>query len=255
MVKQFVQRNMKYILSFTLAASLVLVFVLAGMPPQTAAAGNTPAGETKRTLSAAGQGTVKASPDIAYVTLGVITENTNAKTTQQSNAAAMDKITAAVKAAGIKSEDIKTVNYSIYPKYDYQKDTGESKITGYTVNNSIQVTVRDITKAGNIIDLAAQNGANTSSQISFGLSNYEKYYNEALKLAVETAKNRAATMADALGLKLGSPASVTENGGYAPPPIHYGFNGGIAKAEDSVATPISAGSLEIQASVGLTYEY
>lgn len=255
MVKQLLQRNLKYVLTFTLIAALALVFVLTGLPPQTASAGNTPAGEAKRTLSAAGQGTIKASPDIAYITLGVITEHGNAKAAQQANAAAMDKITTAIKGAGIKPEDIKTVNYSIYPRYDYHKETGESKITGYTVNNSIQVTVRDITKAGNIIDLAAQNGANTSSQISFGLSDYEKHYNEALKMAVENARKRASTMAGALDIKLGMPSTVTENGGYTPPVIHYGYQAGMAKAEDAAATPVSAGSIEIQASVSLTYEY
>lgn len=208
---------------------------------------------TKRTINVSGTGTVNASPDIAYITLGVVVENKDAKVAQQDNAKAMDKIVDTIKGTGIKSEDIKTVNYSISPKYDYNKDTGESKINGYSVSNSVQVTVRDITKAGSIIDIGANSGVNITSNISFGISDYDKYYSQALKKAIDGAKLKAETMAGSFSIKLGTPVTINENGGYNPTPIYNGYS---VKADAAMAsTPIQAGTMEISANVSLVYEY
>lgn len=244
-------------LSISLAIIMAMVVMtmavlsLSSVFPARAAEGNQPA---KKTINVSGSGTITVSPNIAYVTLGVITENKDAKAAQQDNAKAMDKVVAAIKNSGIKSDDIKTVNFSINPKYDYNKDTGESSIVGYSVNNSVQVTVRDITKAGGIIDLATDSGVNATSNISFGLSDYGKYYNEALKKALEGAKLKAETMAGVFKIKLGTPVTMSENGGYNPAPI---YNGYAAKAADEAmaSTPIQAGSMEITANVSLVYEY
>lgn len=207
----------------------------------------------KKTLSVSGQAKVNASPDIAYISMGVVTENKDAKAAQKENANSMDKVIATIKASGIKAEDIKTVNYSIYPKYDYNKISGQSSIVGYTVSNSVSITVRDLTKTGSIIDAAAESGVNMSSNITFGLSNYEEYYNNALKNAVLAAKKKAGTMADALGVVLKTPISVNEGGGYSPLMNYVSYD---MKAEmANAATPIQSGSLEITANVSIVYEY
>lgn len=211
-----------------------------------------PAG--KKVINVAGQGTVYATPDIAYITLGVVTEDKEAKDAQQKNADAMAAVVAKLKEAGIKDADIKTVNYSISPKYDYQSNTGSSKIIGYTASNSVQVTIRDVSKAGSIIDTAASSGVNTSGSISFGLSDYEKHYNEALKKAVEVARQRGKTIADSMGLTLKSPLSISENGANEPvyrPTVYYDE----AKLAVAAATPVEAGSLTVTAAVNITYEY
>jgi uncharacterized protein YggE len=207
----------------------------------------------KKTINVSGQAKVNASPDIARINLGVVTENVDAKAAQKENAESMDKVIAAIKAAGVKDEDIQTVGYSIMPKYNYYKETGVSNIVGYTVSNSVNVTVRDISKAGTIIDAATDSGVNTSSSISFELSNYEQYYNEALKNAVLAAKKKAGTVADALGVKLKGPVTVSESGGYSPLRNYIAYD--MAVQAESVATPIQAGSLEITATVSIVYEY
>ncbi len=226
------------------------ILSLSALTPVKAASEDQP---TKRTVNVSGEGTVNASPDIAYVTMGVLTENKDAKTAQQNNAAAMDKVVALLKSSGIKSEDIKTVNYTISPKYDYIQSTGESRITGYSVNNSVQVTVKDITKVGSLIDLAAGSGVNLTSNISFGLSDYEKFYNDALKKALEAAKKKADTIAGVYGITLSLPVTISESGGYSPV---YSFGGYAVKADMAApATPIQPGNMEIKANVNVVYEY
>lgn len=207
----------------------------------------------KRTMTVSGQAKVSATPDFATINLGVVTEDKDAKAAQQANAAAMDKVIATIKASGIKETDIQTVNYSIYPKYDYVKETGESRIVGYTVNNSVNVTVRDLSKTGGIIDAAAQSGVNMSSSISFGLSSYEDSYNEALKNAVLAAKKKADTVAGALGVKLIAPISVNEGYGYSPLSNYATYD--MKMESIGAATPIQSGSVEITANVSIVYEY
>jgi hypothetical protein len=231
--------------------ALALVFYGSVMPGRAAASEGQE--QPKKVLNVSGQGTVDAAPDIAYITLGVVTENENAKTAQQKNAEAMSAVIAKIKASGVKDEDIKTTNYSINPKYNYNQATGESRIIGYTVNNSVQVTVRDIAKTGNIIDAASLSGVNTTSNISFGLSDYDKYYNEALKQAVESARKKAQTISSTLGITLKTPVSISENGGYEPVyerNAKYGMD-----MAGAAATPIQSGSLTVRANVSMTYEY
>ncbi len=206
----------------------------------------------KRTISVSGQARVSASPDFATINLGVITEDKDALVAQNANATAMDKVIASIKASGVKAEDIKTVNYSMQPKYDYDENTRISNIVGYSVRNSVNVTVRDLTKTGSVIDAAAQSGVNTSSNISFGLSNYEEFYNEALGNAVLAAKKKANTIAGALGVELIAPISVNEGGGYSSLSNYAVYD---MKAASSNQTPVEAGSLEISANVSIIYEY
>lgn len=237
------------VLLLTAAALLVTAFGLFGNAPAKAE----DKAEEKRTINVSGQAKVSASPDIAYINLGVITEDKDAKAAQKANAAAMDKVIAAIRTTGVKDDDIKTVNYSINPKYDYNKNSGVSTIVGYSVNNSVSVTVRDLTKTGNIIDAAADSGVNVSSNISFDLSDYEQYYNDALKNAVLAAKTKAGTVAAALGVTLKAPVTVSEGGGYSPLRNYatYDMKADLAGA----STPIQPGSLEITANVSIVYEY
>ena len=244
------KKNFCAIAIFLAAILMAAAFGFSGNAPVQAASEDQP---TKRTINVSGQGKVNVLSDIAYVTLGVITEDKNAKIAQRYNAASMDKVVTQIKAQGIKSEDIKTVNYSINPKYDFNKITGESKIVGYSVNNTIKVTVRDLSKAGTVIDMAAGSGVNTSNSISFGLSDYDKYYNEALKKAVEVAKKKAEIIAEPFGITLKMPVSISESGGYGP--VYSSMYDNTRAASAEAATPVQSGTMEINASVSMVYEY
>lgn len=214
----------------------------------------------QRMITVSGQGTVKVSPDVAYITLGTVTEDKDARTAQTRNAQVMEKVVNAIIASGVSKDDIKTVNYSISPKYSYpdpisgsREKPQEPQIVGYTVNNSIQVTVRDTKKTGSIIDIAAAQGANASNNISFGVSDYDKQYNEALRLAVGNAAAKAKIIAESLGLSIGAPASINESGGLYYPSVWTSYDSAYAKGVE--ATPIHPGTLEVKANVTMTYNY
>lgn len=204
------------------------------------------------TITARGEGVVKVKPDIAYITMGVRTENKDAKVAQTSNAEKMDKVIAALKKMGIEEKDIQTSNYSVYPQYNYEAK-GAEKIVGYTVENTVKITVRDILKVGDVLDTGIEQGANVSSGIQFSISDTEKYYQEALKQAVKNARGKAEAMGEAIGVTLKNPSSIIEQSSGGSNIIYA--DRAYLKEEAQIATPISTGELDVKAIVEVSYQY
>ena len=109
-------------------------------------------------LTAHGHGEVKVKPDIARLTAGVMTQAKDQASATQDNARRMTALMAAIKSLKIADRDIQTQGYSVDPQYDYNNGHG-AILTGYQVTNSVQVTLRDLTQAGTLIDRATQAGA------------------------------------------------------------------------------------------------
>jgi hypothetical protein len=170
------------------------------------------------------------------------------KKAQSANRETMNALFDALKAAGLTQDDIRTVNYSIYPMYDYT--SGSGKISGYEVTNMIELTIRDIDTVGDYIDIAAANGANTDYSIRFDILDKSVFYNEALALAVENAKGKADAIASAGGYQIISTLEISESQGYYSPP----YDRYAMAADEATSTPITAGQLEITANVTVVYQ-
>ncbi len=227
--------------------------------------------EERNTIGVSGSYTVRVSPNIAYITVGINTFAVNPKDAQNENKAKMDGVFNKLVELGIEDKDIQTTNYSINPRYEWkdieEKNTegmvirrNERILVGYDVNNTIKITVRDLAKTGDVIDITVDEGVNRANQVAFGISDdvkSEKYL-EALKGAVENAKAKADTIASVYGVELGVPFNITEGSSYIPSPIYRNYDS-VAKvsvaAEESVSTPISAGEMEISANVSVLYKY
>ncbi|NMM64031.1 SIMPL domain-containing protein [Clostridium sp. P21] len=234
--------------------TIIVTFMIGGFfsrGSKVLAADNKTSTSSEKTINVSGVGEVNVAPDIAYVSLGVMTQKESVSDAQKENSNAMNKIINEVKKQGVKSEDIKTVNYSITPKYNYDNKTGSNKLVGYTIVNAISVKVKDITKVGTIIDNAVANGANNSNGINFGVSDYEKYYNMALKNAISNANSKAKVIADSIGVKVSVPTKIIENSTGVPntSPIYY--NASLSKE----STPIETGTYKVRADVSAVYQY
>lgn len=210
----------------------------------------------ERTINVSGNGEVSATPDIAYISLGVISEKNTVGEAQSANSTAINAIIDSIKKAGIASEDIKTSNYNISPKYNYEDKTGNSTVIGYTVSNTLNIKVKDISKAGNIIDMAVENGANISNGISFGVSDYQKYYNMALADAIANAKGKAQVIAGSIGVTVSTPTRVSESssGVQNSNAVYYDTSMKVASGGGK-GTSVETGAYKIKASVSLVYEY
>lgn len=247
--KRSVTKTLGMVLAFSLCAALLSgVFLL--MTHDSASAVATQA--AGRSINVNGEGIIVVEPDMAVLSLGVVTQHKEAKTAQTQNATAMNALIEAVKAAGIDSKDMKTERYSIYPNYSYEDKSGKQTLIGYSVNSSLSVTVRDLKKLGSLYDVAVSKGANMASGPQFTVSDHQKYYNEALRQAVASGGDKAKVLADAIGVTIGKPSMVTENSSSTPP---YAYSSLSARAEADMSTPVVTGQIEIRASVTLSYAY
>jgi uncharacterized protein YggE len=208
------------------------------------------------TISVSSEGSVKVKPDMVYINVGVQTENKSSKVAQQENATKMNKVMQVLKELKIAEADIKTSQYTIYPIETYSEKDQRPYVTGYRVINTLEITIRDISKVGAVIDSVTANEANTVSNIRFTVADPDKYYLQALENATVKAKAKADVLAKQFGIKIGLPSQINEtSGGYNPPILYSRMDSLKAGMEAAPVTDISSGELEIRASVGLVYTY
>lgn len=232
---------------------LFLILTLALLP--VAAMASDPAACPENLISVSGNGEILTAPDIGLVTVGVQTENPDVKTAQQENARIMDRIISALIAAGIPREDIQTVSYSIYPVYDDNTRPFGQKIKYYQVISMVQVTVRDVARTGEIIDIAVDNGANQVSSVAFSLSpEKEKALRaQALTLAVANARSDADVTAAATGVAITGVKSVSVGSVYIPVYYDNRYGGSAEMKTAAVPTPVEAGQIRVTAQVSISY--
>jgi len=205
-----------------------------------------------KTVMVQGEGTVKVKPDIAYINVGVESNHIDAKVAQEENRNQMDAIVNALKDHGLTDDDIKTISYNIWRGIDYRS---EKEIEEYHVTNMIEITIKNIDDVGNIIDVTSGAGANQINSIRFSVSDEKKYYNEALSIAMDNAKEKATSIMDTFGEKPNKPYKVIEQsfGGGFFREANVAYDAVSSKAASS--TPISSGDLEIKASLSVEYDY
>ena len=241
------------IVSLVLLLTVSLITASCSAAGQIASSSQDDVLSVKNTITVQGTASITATPSIAYVNIGVATFNKEAAIAQSDNAAKMDKVYKALDSLGIVKDKIKTVSYYISPRYDYNNNI--STLAGYDVTNAIQVTVEDLTKVSQVLDMTVKEGINLANSISFGITDKEndELYLQALTEAVATAQAKANTLAAAAGLTVSKPLQIIEGSQTNVIPI-YSYAADSAKASEA-ATPISGGELEVNASVTLVYGY
>jgi len=202
-----------------------------------------------QSVKATGNGVVQVAPDQAKIDIGVVTQAPTAQAAASQNAvqlqAAMDKLKAAIGPKG----EIRTISYAVNPVYQYSKTGGKPTIDGYSANNTVEVTVNDLSIVGKVIDAATSGGANEIQRLQFSLKDEGPARGRALRQAALEARANAEAMAAALGLKLGKVILMEQSNPSVIRPMMLPMN---AARVGSVPTPIEGGSVEVQATVTLT---
>lgn len=205
-----------------------------------------------RTINVSGSGQAYGTPDTAYVNLGVdIADADIGKALENANQT-MNAITKALTDAGVDAKDIQTVNFNVYPEDKYDPQTGQA--TGervYHVQNSVNVTVRDISKVGGVMQAGLGAGANTLNGLSFGISDMKTLEAEARKAAVADARDRAEQLAAAFGVQVGEVVSVSETFGSVP--LFADFKLAQNEGFGGAAPSVSPGQLSVSVQVNVTF--
>lgn len=229
-------------------AILALALVLSACGPTTI---NQDAPANLRTLNVNGLGQVYLTPDVAYINIGVNTQNPSASEAVATNKEQSNAVIEAIKAAGVDEKDIHTTNFSIWsnPQYD---TNGQVSGTTYVVDNTVNVTVRNLDSLGNLLDSAISAGANNIYSIQFDVADKTAAVKEARASAVEDAKSQAQELADTAGLSLGEIQNISF---YESSPTAYfeGKGGGGGVASEAAVVPIQPGQLAISVTVNATY--
>ena len=205
-----------------------------------------------------GTGKVYATPDIAILRLGIDVQEPTVAEAQAEAQTAMDRVMEALKAQGIDEKDIQTQYFNIQKVSEWDKvlENGMSEeiIIGFRVTNVVSAKIRDVEKAGEVIDAVAAAGGDSTriDSISFDIDDPSPYFEQAREEAVKYAKDKAEQLAEAAGVTLGKLAYITENS-YVPSANYYSRDMITAEAASGVATSVSAGEMEVTTTVQMAY--
>jgi uncharacterized protein YggE len=204
-----------------------------------------------RSISLSGHGEVRVAPDLAVVTVGVMSSAATAREALDANTKAMYAVMASLKEAAIEARDIQTSNFSVNPRYDYgQNNAQPPKVIGYVVSNNVSVTVRKLDSLGAVLDQVISSGSNQVNGVMFQVEKPEAATDEARKLAVADAMRKAQVYTASSGVALGQIMSLSEGGGYQPPqPVFK-----TMRAEAAADVPVAQGEQVLTVDVNITWE-
>jgi uncharacterized protein YggE len=186
-------------------------------------------------------------------------EAPTAREALDANNKAMAEVVSAMKTLGVADRDLKTASVQIYPRYDHPKkrdDTQKTKLVAYQVRNSLTVRVRDLSKAGELLDTSVTLGVNEGGGLAFVNDDASAMMIEARRKAVADALEKAKTISEAAGVKLGQIIDISE--GFARQTRHWNDYEGVAQMSMRVASaapvPIEAGENTCRVQVNITFE-
>jgi uncharacterized protein len=205
----------------------------------------------QRVINVTGSGQVYLTPDVAYLNIGVHSAADTVGEALKLNNAQATAVASSLKELGVDTKDIQTNAFNVYPQQQFGPQ-GELVKTTYAVDNTVYVTVRDLSKLGQMLDVVVQNGANAINGITFDVLDKTKALAQVRQLAVADARAQAQELATAAGVKLGNLISLNVYQGNTPIPAFNG-KGGAANAA-GVAVPVSAGQMVLSMDASLVYE-
>jgi uncharacterized protein YggE len=233
--------------ALALGALIVAVAALSVRPGSAVGAPTTDGQPALHTITVTGIASVSRVPDVARISVGVGVTKSTVKLARDAAGRSMTAIIAGIKALGIDAKDIQTVGIDLSPQYS---NSTTPRIIGYQMSEQLQITVRDLDKAGDVVDIATAKGATQVNGISFEVGDPTSALDDARAAAIAQARTSAQKMAAAAGVSVGAVVSISESSVSSPGPMYYG-----AAVRDAAAlTPIERGSQDVQATVTVVFE-
>ena len=206
---------------------------------------------------------ISVPADLASFNIKIKSREKTVTEARENTARYANRVVDAIKKLNISEDDIQTTSFNIYPEtrwIEKKDDFGvysESTIIAYSVENSINVLVRNLDDLGKVIDEATIAGENQIqiNNINFSISNINSYEKKLRENAAINAKNKAQTYVESLGLKLGNLNYLNEISSPITTPS-YEPRMEIAMSADSQYTPSTfiPGDIEISISIQANFE-
>jgi uncharacterized protein len=202
-----------------------------------------------------GVGETRVTPDRAIINIGVYSRATTAAAAARENARKQQAIIDTVRALGIPREQISTTQFNVHPEMRHIPQSGRSEITGYAVNNTVRIEIRQLDQVAAVIDAALSKGANQINSLDFLVSNADEPRRRALTQAIERARLDADAMARAAGGSLGPLLELSTGYTAIPIPRREMAMAAAGRAQADVATPIEPGEEVIRAVVTARWQF
>ncbi|MBC7139449.1 MAG: SIMPL domain-containing protein [Defluviimonas sp.] len=217
-----------------------------------AAAGPALAQAAEGHITVTGNGSAEATPDMASVSLGVVTEAATAAGAMAANSAALTEVMATLAEAGIEPRDIQSSGLTLSPAYEdtYQGGPEGPRVRGFVAQNMVTVRVRALGSLGGVLDAAVGQGANTLYGLGFGLQDPVPKLDDARREAIADARRKAELYALAAGVTLGEVVSISEQVDYGRPMPEMR----AASFAKDAGVPVAEGELNLTASVTVVYD-
>lgn len=223
--------------------------------------------ETQRPqLSVSGEGKMFVRPDIAIVAVSALTSAEKVGEAQNKNSVRINEVMNFLKQNKIEEKDIKTINYSIQPQYQYDNGrpcplsspcpvpvNSPPRIVSYEVRHALEIRVRDLNMVDDILQGVISAGGNEIGSVTFAVDDEKAVMAQARKQAIEDARRKAVVLARDLGVRLVKISAFSESGGGPVYPRFLGFES--MKAADSSAVQVAPGEQEIRSNVTITYDF
>jgi uncharacterized protein YggE len=201
-------------------------------------------------ITVTGQGKIKYTPNVAYITVTAASDAVTAQEAWQKNSATVQKMFEVLKDFGLDEKDFKTAGVRVEPRYDRPKDKAPV-LVGYTVSYDLSITARDLKKVGKLLDRLVDAGANRGMQISFGMDNPEELLDQARLAAVLDARKKAEIYVKGAGGSLGPVLTIVEGNLQPYPQFRYEHLASPGAGDSTLQ--IAAGQQELQVTVTVTY--
>ncbi|MHB1456603.1 MAG: SIMPL domain-containing protein [Armatimonadota bacterium] len=237
---------------FTLFAFFMLSLIITALSMANWAYSRSSKPDSNRRIAVSDSATIKVRPDTAFITIGVTNKGRSASEVSRINAAKTSSVINAVIKTGVPKSDITTINFNIYPEMNYKRSP--ATVVGYAANNTVRIRTKNFDKLSKLIDASIAAGANNVREISFEVENKQDLNRKAIALAIKKATNKARTMAESVGTRLGSVISVSESiNSYRYKSRNMSLNRAIESTVMSGETPIEPGEESISAEVEVVY--
>ena len=197
-----------FILLFSILPNAKAEATLTPAPTPVSPTEPTPACDRGRSVQVSGTAVVNVPPDRVLIQLGVQSNGRTAAIVQAANSATIERVVKAVKAFGVEAKDIGTDWYVVEPLYE---DYDSLRIKGYRINNTVAITLREVSKTNDVITAAMQAGANQVINVELYTSELRKYRDQARDLAMKAAVEKAQALAGAAGAQTGCVLNISEN--------------------------------------------
>ncbi|MDR9852016.1 SIMPL domain-containing protein [Paenibacillus sp. VCA1] len=208
----------------------------------------------RNVVNVVGKGEISVKPDIAYLSIGVDTQAETAQSAQKANAEKIQKITDLLKNTWkIADKDIQSVSFYVQPNYVYNDKDGQ-KVKGYTAHHTLQVSYRDLSKVGKLLDDASNAGANNIDNVTFSVENRDQFEEQVIQKAMANADLKAGAIAKAAKRQLGMVLVVSQGDVGNPVVFTNAKLDSLATADAGNSTSVSPGEVKVSTQLSVQYE-